>query len=797
MRSSSPAAERAVTSIRGSRSRAPWSARPATRAVLHRRAARHRARRAADDRVPHELLDLHPLYRAALAELAHRARAVSRVARIGRARARGAAAAGGRHGRLRRRRDAWCTRRAARRPVVLQEQNSFPGPHGPRVQPLAREIYLGFPEAAALLPGARTRSSGVHRQSHRAAADAAAPKGRRARAWNLARRGHGPARVRRQPGSAALNAVIAAWVARGLARRRPADLGDRARRHFDKHAARESERVRVRPYLAPDRRRVRRGRPRAHARRRDDDRGACAWRIPPILVPLPTAAADHQTVNAKALGRGGRGALRSAERAHRRRARRSGPRARRATPAALAAIAAAELERRDLRRLMILRDAYLTPSISTSSRVRVVAIADPRRPRRPLNLNEFSAADMPLLDPSDRRPVHFVGIAGAGMSALAELFVRRGVSGHRMRRDGRSDRRPRAARDRGEHGPRPGARRRRARRRRDLRGAEDASGARARARARHPGHPSRRGARRGRERRRARGDRGHARQDDDDRDDHRGARRRRPRADRRRRRPRRARGAATCASAAIGCSWSRRTSTTGRSSRSRPPSRWSRTSRRTTSTSTRDLDDIHRTFEQFASPARTIVLCADDAGANRLATPSTARGHPLRHSLAATRGSLARDIRTEGGGSLFEVEYDGEMLGEVELCGARAAQRAQRARRDRQRARARRDGRRRCAPGLAAFRGVERRFQRLGDGGRGGRRRRLRASSDRDPRDARGGAHGVSRAAHRRRVPAAPVLAHARLRARVRRGARGRRRRVPRRHLSRARAADAGRDRRR
>src|SRR5688500_3394785 len=32
-----------------------------------------------------------------------------------------------------------------------------------------------------------------------------------------------------------------------------------------------------------------------------------------------------------------------------------------------------------------------------------------------------------LLDPSAKEPVHFVGIAGAGMSALAELFVRRGV----------------------------------------------------------------------------------------------------------------------------------------------------------------------------------------------------------------------------------------------------------------------------------------------------------------------------------------------------------------------------------
>lgn len=35
---------------------------------------------------------------------------------------------------------------------------------------------------------------------------------------------------------------------------------------------------------------------------------------------------------------------------------------------------------------------------------------------------------MPLLDPTDRRPLHLVGIAGAGMSGLAELFLRRGVA---------------------------------------------------------------------------------------------------------------------------------------------------------------------------------------------------------------------------------------------------------------------------------------------------------------------------------------------------------------------------------
>jgi UDP-N-acetylmuramate--alanine ligase len=125
-----------------------------------------------------------------------------------------------------------------------------------------------------------------------------------------------------------------------------------------------------------------------------------------------------------------------------------------------------------------------------------------------------------------------------------------------------------------------------------------------------------------------------------------------------------------------------------------------------------DLADIHRTFEQFASPARTIVLCAEDPGANKLATPSTAE--VIRYGIHSPDARLvAVDIRTEGGGSLFEVEYDDEMLGEVELAvpglhnvlnslaaigsglalGATVEQ---------------------MRPGLAAFGGVERRFQRLG-----------------------------------------------------------------------------------
>ena len=125
-----------------------------------------------------------------------------------------------------------------------------------------------------------------------------------------------------------------------------------------------------------------------------------------------------------------------------------------------------------------------------------------------------------------------------------------------------------------------------------------------------------------------------------------------------------------------------------------------------------DLADIHRTFEQFVSPARTIVLCGDDAGASRLRTPSTAE--VIRYGIHSPDARLlAVDVRTEGGGSLFEVEYDDEMLGEIELfvpglhnvLNALAAIASGLALGVTVEA---------MRPGLASFRGVERRFQRLG-----------------------------------------------------------------------------------
>ena len=124
---------------------------PRVRAVLHRRPARNRARGAADDRFPHLLLDLHPLYRRGRGELAHARGAVGAWRAVGaliagsvRARRRHRRVRGGRRARLR----AWCTAsRSSSRPVTAT-------PVSPRAPSAAgRGTYLAFPEAARVLGG--------------------------------------------------------------------------------------------------------------------------------------------------------------------------------------------------------------------------------------------------------------------------------------------------------------------------------------------------------------------------------------------------------------------------------------------------------------------------------------------------------------------------------------------------------------------------------------------------------------------------------------------------------------------
>jgi UDP-N-acetylglucosamine--N-acetylmuramyl-(pentapeptide) pyrophosphoryl-undecaprenol N-acetylglucosamine transferase len=105
-------------------------------------------------------------------------------------------------------------------------------------------------------------------------------------------------------GSLAINRIMAEWIERGL----PNDLyviWGTGRATYDQFSHCESERVRVRDYLSPI----------ANAYAVADlalsRAGAMttaelfSWGIPAILVPLPTAAADHQTTNAQTLERAG------------------------------------------------------------------------------------------------------------------------------------------------------------------------------------------------------------------------------------------------------------------------------------------------------------------------------------------------------------------------------------------------------------------------------------------------------------------------------------------------------------
>jgi UDP-N-acetylmuramate--alanine ligase len=126
-----------------------------------------------------------------------------------------------------------------------------------------------------------------------------------------------------------------------------------------------------------------------------------------------------------------------------------------------------------------------------------------------------------------------------------------------------------------------------------------------------------------------------------------------------------------------------------------------------------DLADIKRTFAQFARGARSIVLCADDAGANSLATPSSAE--VIRYGLTSPDARLvATLVDTSPAGSSFDVLYDDDRLGRVQLAvpgrhnvlnslaaiGSGLALGADFAA---------------MARGLATFTGAERRFQRLGE----------------------------------------------------------------------------------
>ncbi|MEX2111380.1 MAG: UDP-N-acetylmuramate--L-alanine ligase [Gemmatimonadaceae bacterium] len=129
----------------------------------------------------------------------------------------------------------------------------------------------------------------------------------------------------------------------------------------------------------------------------------------------------------------------------------------------------------------------------------------------------------------------------------------------------------------------------------------------------------------------------------------------------------------------------------------------------------RDLDDIRDTFSRWVSSVPVIVLCADDAGARSLSLPASAE--VIRYGLTSADARLvARDIKPSGHFTSFSVFYDGRELGAVTLRvpGSHNVQNALAAIGTGLALGATLDA---MSPGLSEFGGVERRFQYLCDVG--------------------------------------------------------------------------------
>lgn len=187
-------------------------------------------------------------------------------------------------------------------PIVEQTGDALPSLTARLFSRWAREVYLSFPESAARLAtrgvlvdtGAPIEPPPEPRSSREAAL----------RGWKFP----GDARVvlvyGGSQGSAAINTVVRDWIVAGLPPRVHLIWGT-GRTHVDLFARFEGERVRVRPYLSPiadayavaDLAVTRAGTMTVAE--------LLAWHIPGVLVPLPTAAADHQTLNAMALDKAG------------------------------------------------------------------------------------------------------------------------------------------------------------------------------------------------------------------------------------------------------------------------------------------------------------------------------------------------------------------------------------------------------------------------------------------------------------------------------------------------------------
>jgi UDP-N-acetylmuramate--alanine ligase len=125
------------------------------------------------------------------------------------------------------------------------------------------------------------------------------------------------------------------------------------------------------------------------------------------------------------------------------------------------------------------------------------------------------------------------------------------------------------------------------------------------------------------------------------------------------------------------------------------------------------IDEIRDAFAQFVRGAQAIVLCADDRGATSIPTPSSAE--VIRYGTESDDARLvATAIESVGTGSRFDCYYDGKKLGDVELAvpGIHNVRNALAAIGS---GLALGVSLTSMRSGLASFTGVERRFQKIGE----------------------------------------------------------------------------------
>src|SRR5688572_17436718 len=194
--------------------------------------------------------------------------------------------------------------RAQRRglPTVLQEQNALPGVATRWLAGRARQIHLGFPEGREhLRPGSRTE---VLALGNPIRPPEPGDRGAALREFGLAPDRPTVLVVGGSQGALAINHTVAAAV-RGRLLDGVNLIWGTGAAHAARFASLAGPSVVVRGFLDPI----------ATAYRAADlvvcRAGAmtvaevCAWGKPSVLVPLPTAAADHQTKNARALAAAG------------------------------------------------------------------------------------------------------------------------------------------------------------------------------------------------------------------------------------------------------------------------------------------------------------------------------------------------------------------------------------------------------------------------------------------------------------------------------------------------------------